>query len=260
MLPGPVYITPDELFRRAPLGQIQRAEIPGPQLCGTISNVTHSGASTGTVLFSGFPIDVYGITMTCVRAGDLGTAQFKFATMVSEFDSSVITRTTNALDSLPNAMDQQGTLNTWQSEINITGVIVKLLDGVGTPNSFLLNDTWAVTTTASELALEVCSEISAWLRKYLQNTGIKIDNLDPADRRQGCEAGRVILCSGRGEVPKIWLDRYEDAKKHLLAEAVGDLKLNSDPDPDDFGFPDYEQDRGAFRFTYPGTRIPIYAR
>lgn len=252
MLAGPVFLVPDELFRRAPLGQIQRAEIPGPQLCGTVGSATHSGASTGIVSFQGFPIDAYTITMTCVAAGDLGVAKFKFTTTFLEYDGSTTTRTTDALATLPNAMDQQGALNAWLYEVNITGVFVQLQNGSGTPNSFALNDTWSVTTTASEMAKEVCAEVSDWARKYLENAGQKLTDLDTTDRRQMCEAGRVIMCSGRGEVPKIWLDRYEDARKHFLAEAEGDLRLNAKPDPDGFVFPDYERARPAFRFTRPG--------
>lgn len=253
MQAGPPFIVPDELFRRAQLGQIARAEIPGPQLCGTIGATTHPGASTGVVSFQGFPIDAYAITMTCVLAGDLGVAKFKFMTTFLEYDGSTTTRITDALLSQPDTFDQDGIYSIWKYEINITGVFVRLQNGIGTPSSFLLNDTWSVTTTASEMAKEVCVEVSDWARKYLENTGQNLTDLDTTDRRQMCEAGRVIMCSGRGEVPKIWIDRYEDARKHFLAEAKGDLLLNAKPDPDGFTFPTYERARPAFRFTYPGS-------
>jgi hypothetical protein len=52
------YLTPNELFSRAPLGVIPRADVPGKQ-AGKIGTVTHTGVSTGVLRVFGYVIDVY---------------------------------------------------------------------------------------------------------------------------------------------------------------------------------------------------------
>ena len=86
------------------------------------------------------------------------------------------------------------------------------------------------------------------LNKILaENTGQPVTDIDEADRVMLCHIGRMTLVSDRGDVPEYWRELDKRAREHFKLEALGDLKLNSVPDPDGFVFPDYERARDPFR-------------
>lgn len=248
---GPVYLTPTELLTRAPLGSISRAEIPGPEFAGKVGMVTHAGASTGTLRVQGFPIDAQAFVARVKTAGDLGVAEFEISTDGGVTFADAILTEANSYGSTPDA-------TRWTYAIPITGVLLIATNGSGSPNSFLAGDSWTWTTTASPRLLQLCQVLSDYFRKWALNTAQSIDSIDEADKDMLCEYGRWKLVAGRGEVPEDWKRLAENAYKHFRMESLGDIHLNSTPDPDGFTFPTYEQARDPFRYTYPGTNRPVW--
>lgn len=244
MITGPVFISPTELLTRAPLGSIPRSDVPGP-FKGRIGAVTHPGTSTGTIRLSGYVIDAYEVVVQVAVSGDLGTAEFEISLDGgTTFDDPVLS-------------DPNGQLNTrWDYEIGITGLLLSASNG--TSPSFLAGDTWSCTTTASPKLLQVCGALSDFIRKWLENTGQSITDIDEADRTHLCQVGRVWLVSDRGEVPAHWLALYKEARTYFHLESKGDLRANVVPNQDSFVFADYERARGPFRFTNPNTGRPIW--
>lgn len=239
MAAGPAFFTPNEMFTRAPLGAISRAEVPGPQFKGRIGVVTHSAGSTGGFVVGGYPIDVYPIVVRVAVAGDLGVAQIEVSTDAGvTYGDPVLTE--GQRYNVPGAP-------TWNYEIGITGVTLQLTNGSGTPNSFLAGDTWSFTTTASDKLLQICAEVSDLWRKWAQDTAQTITTPDAADLRFMANIARVHAVSDRGDVPDTWWKLYDEAMRHFDLEAKGDIKLNSVPDPDGFVFPDYERARCPWR-------------
>lgn len=233
MLSGPVYFTPTELLTRAPLGSIPRADVPGP-FKGKIGPVVKTGASTGSIFVGGYVIDAYPVVIRVAVGGELGTAQLEISVNGgTDFDDPVLT-------------DPNASLNTrWDHEIGITGLVLSATNG--TAPSFVQGDTWTLTTTASPKLLQVCGELSDYFRKWAENTGQPVTDIDEADRVMLCHIGRMTLVSDRGDVPEYWRELDKRAREHFKLEALGDLKLNSVPDPDGFVFPDYERARDPFR-------------
>ena len=230
MLSGPVYLTPKDMLQRAPLGSIPRADIPGPQYCGVIGPVTHSGISPGVIKVTGFPVDVTPLVAKCSKLGDLGVAEFVFSTDGGlTFGDPVVSQ--------PNELAN----SRWDYEVTWTGLIVSVYppDPLVSPG-FLLNDTWAVTTTASPRLLQICGSLSDYFRKWSQNTGQVITAIDESDLDMLSEWGRWKLVAGRGDVPPDWKEMAENAMKHFKLVAIGDIKLNSQPDSDEFTFGNYE--------------------
>lgn len=232
----PILITPTQLLTLAPLGAIPRADIPGPQFRGRVGAVTHSGASTGLLTVGGFSVDVTPVVVKVVTPGDIGVAEFAISTDAGvSFDDPVLT-TGNNMANLR-----------WDYEIGITGLQIEALNGGGTPNSFLVNDTWLLNSTASPMLLQCCAALSALFLKWAMNTSQKIDEIDEADRTMLAQLGRHWLVAGRGNVPEDWQRLAKIAEKRFEMESKGDLNLNSTPDPNGFVFGDYEQVRPAFR-------------
>lgn len=236
MLSGPVYITPTELLTRAPLGSIPRSDIPGPQFRGRVGPVTHLGASTGILTVGGYPIDADSVIIKVVAPGDIDIARFAISVDAGvSFDDPVL------------SLGNQLANSRWDYEIGVTGMIISALNGAGSPSSYLLNDTWTLTSAASAMLLQVCGALSDLFRKWAQNTSQKIDDIDEADRTMLCQLGRHWLCAGRGNVPEDWQRLAKLAEKRFELESKGDLHLNSRPDPDGFVFPDYQVNRPPFR-------------
>lgn len=233
MLSGPVYLTPTELLTRAPLGSIPRADVPGP-FKGKVGTVTKTGASTGTIVIAGYPIDAYPVVIRVAVSGELGTAQLEISTNAGvDYSDPVLT-------------DPNASLNTrWDHEIGITGLVISATNG--TAPSFVLGNTWMCTTTASEKLVMLCGSLSDYFRKWAENTGQPVTDIDGADRDMLCHIGRMMLVSDRGDVPDYWRELDKRAREHFKLEALGDLKLNSVPDPDGFVFPDYETARAPYR-------------
>lgn len=250
-LSGPVYFTPTELLTRAPLGAIPRSEIPGPMFTGKRGPVVPTGASTGRLIVGGYPIDVYDVIIRVAVGGDIGTAQFEVSIDGGTTYGDPYLTSTNNYQNIPAKAS-------WQTEITYTGLNIRAENGSGTPNSFLAGDTWTLTTTASEKLLQVCGVLSDWCRKWYQNTGQPVTDIDEASREMWCWLGRWLLCAGRGDVPEDWKRLAELAEKTFKLESTGDIHQNSTPDPDGFVFPQYERARGSFRFNYPGTCIPVW--
>jgi hypothetical protein len=244
MLSGPVYITPTELLTRAPLGAIPRSDVPGP-FKGKITAVSHLGTSTGQLRLGGSPIDAYDVVVNVVVGGDLGTAEFGVSLDGGvTFDDPILS-------------DPNGQLNTrWDYAVGITGLVLSASNG--TSPSFVAGDTWSCTTTASPKLLQVCGALSDFIRKWLENTGQSIADIDEADRTHLCHVGRVWLCSDRGEVPAHWLALYKEARTYFHLESKGDLRANVVPNQDSFVFADYERARGPFRFVDPNTGRRIW--
>lgn len=242
MLSGPVYITPTELLTRAPLGSITRAEVPGP-FKGRIGPVSFAGTSTGTITLGGYVIDAYPVVLRIVVPGDLGTMQLAISLDGgATFDDPLLSRGNQVTDN-----------TIWRDDIGITGLVFTASSG-----AYVSGDTWTCTTTASPKLLSVCGALSDLYRKWAQNTGQKIDDIDEADRTMLCQLGRVWLTSDRGEIPEQWVKLAATAEKYFRLESLGDIRQNSVPDPDSFVYPDFEQARPAYRYTYPGTRVPVW--
>lgn len=237
----PTFITPTQLLTLAPLGQIPRADIPGPQFRGRVGVVTHTGASTGVLTVGGFPVDATPVVIKVVVPGDLGTSDGAGALFAISTDGGLTFD--DPVLSLGNAQAN----NRWDYEIGITGMVISALNGSGTPNSYLLNDTWTLTSTASPMLLQVCTALSDLFRKWAFNTAQKIDEIDEADRTMLAQLGRHWLVAGRGNVPEDWQRLAKLAEKRFELESKGDLNLNSTPDPNGFVFPDYEQARAPYR-------------
>jgi len=233
------FLTPTKVLYLAPLGAIPRAEIPGPQGCGTIGAVTHSGMSTGMIQVGGCPVDVEQVILRVKTGGDLGVAELEIST-----DNGM--NFGDALLMEANAYAQDPLLSRWTNEIGGTGIVIVATNGVGTPNSFIAGDTWTFTTTASPLILQhIASAEAIWL-KWAMNTGQKIDFIDAGDQQFIAEIVRVKLVAGRGKVEPDWWTLYHEAMKHFKCESTGDIRLNSTPDPDAFVFPDRERTRPPF--------------
>lgn len=229
------YFTPNDLFERAPLGAIPRADVPGKQ-AGKVGEVTHVGASTGLLRVGGFVIDAYPSIVEVVTAGDIGVAEFIVSTDGgATFTDPILTD--------PNALVNQR----WDYEIGITGIQLQALNGSGTPASFLLGDTWTFTTTAPKYLLDLCIALSALFRKWACNTGQPVNAIDDADKTMLCHLGRHWLTSDRGNVPEDWRRLAKLAEERFKLESLGDIGLNSDPDPNGFVFPDYERTRPPYR-------------
>lgn len=244
MIAGPVFITPTELLTRAPLGAIPRSDIPGP-FKGKVGPILFVGTSTGQLRLGGYVIDAYDVVIRVAVGGDLGTAEFEVS-----LDGGV-----SYAD--PVLSEPNSSLNTrWDYEIGITGLVLSATNA--TSPSFTAGDTWSCTTTASPKLLQVCGALSDFIRKWLENTGQSITDIDEADRTHLCHVGRVWLCSDRGEVPAHWLALYKEARGYFRMESMGDLRANVVPNQDSFVFADYERARGPFRFVDPNTGRPIW--
>jgi hypothetical protein len=247
---GPTYITPDQVFTLAPLGAIPRADVPG-KLAGRIGPVVHTGASTGALSVLGFVVDAYPTIVKVVVPGDIGVAQFAFSTDGTTFSDPVL--------SDPNALQNQR----WDYELGITGIQIQATNGSGSPNSFLLNDTWTFTTSASPWVQGLCIAVSEHYRKYMgdvaqalgQTGGQTITDINQADLLTMAQWIRCVLVSGRGEVPKEWLAERERAEKLWRITADGDLRPNVAPDADVFVYPQIMRPRPAYSGTdrIPGT-------
>lgn len=235
VITDPTYITPTELLTRAPLGAITRAEIPGPGQCGTLSALVAPLGAIGSIKLGGYPIDARNFVLEVVETGDLGAAVFRFSD-----DGG--TTWQNPVQTVPNEYQN----SRFDYELPLQGVQIQAFNGVTSP-AFVAGQQWTWITTASPLLLAVCDEISALFRKWAYNQGRPITDIDAADRAHICYLGRVRLVSGRGTVPDEWRFLYAEAQKLMRAEADGDARLNSSPDPDGFVFPDYERNRPAFR-------------
>lgn len=229
------YLTPNELFSRAPLGVIPRADVPGKQ-AGTIGPVVHTGASTGSLRVLGYVIDAYPSVVEVVTPGDVGVAEFKISTDGGATFSDPVLSDPNALANLR-----------WDYEIGITGIQLQALNGSGTPTSFLAGDTWTFTTTAPQYLLDLCVALSALFRKWACNTGQPVDEIDDADKTMLCHLGRHWLTSDRGTVPEDWRRLAKLAEERFKLESLGDIGLNSEPDPNNFVFADYERVRLPYR-------------
>lgn len=247
MLAGPVFLTPNDLFERAPLGAIPRADVPGKQ-AGRIGPVVHTGLSTGSLRVLGYVIDAYPSIVQVVTPGDIGTAEFVIST-----DGG--TTFSDPLLSDPNAFGNQR----WDYEVGITGIQIQAVNGSGSPSSFLAGDSWTFTTTASAYLLKLCGALSDLFRKWAENTGQTIEQIDEADLTMLCHLGRHWLTSDRGTVPEDWRRLAMRAEERFKLESTGDIRLNSIPDPDGFVFPDFEHARRAFRFEIPGCGPGGYA-
>lgn len=249
MLSGPVYITPHELLTRAPLGAIPRSDIPGYAFRGKVGVVSHSGTSTGSIRVDGFPIDAYPAVIQVDAPGDLGVASFAIS-----LDGGVTFD--DPLLSVPNAVNNIR----WDQEIGITGMVLHAFDGAGSPTSFVAGDTWTLTSTASPKLLQVCGALSDYFRKWADNVGKPLTDIDEADLTMLAQLGRVWLCGDRGEIPKSWWEHYREAREHFRLEATGDIRLNAQPPgiEDALVFSDVEQARPAYRYTYPGTHVPVW--
>lgn len=241
MLSGPVYITPTELLTRAPLGSIPRADVPGP-FRGRIGAVTHMGTSTGTVTLSGFVIDAYQLVLRVVTVGDLGVMQLAISLDGgATYDDPLLSTPNQEINTI------------WRDEIGITGIMLTATSG-----TYHLGDTWTATTTASPKLVQVCGALSDLYRKWAHNTGQPVTDIDEADRTMLCQLGRVWVTSDRGDIPEPWLKLATTAERYFRLESLGDIRQNSTPDPDSFVYPNIEQARPAYKFTSPGTRIPVW--
>ena len=224
------YFTPNELFERAPLGAIPRADVPGKQ-AGNIRTVTRSVAGTGRLGFISYCIDEYPTTIEVVTPGDIGTAEFIISTDgTASFTDPIL--------SDPNALQNQR----WDYEIGITGIQLQAF-----PGNFLVGDTWSFTTSAPRYLLDLCVALSALFRKWACNTGQPVDAIDDADKTMLCHIGRHWLTSDRGDVPPAWVELAKSAMAYFKLESLGDIGLNSDPDPNNHVFADYERFRPPFR-------------
>jgi hypothetical protein len=246
-----ISFTPHELLTRAPLGAFSRAEIPGKEFRGKIGTVTKTGASTGLIRVYGYPIDAYPVVLRVKTGGNLDAAELEISINGgTDFDDAVLMDV--------NAFAQNDpTPQRWQYEIGITGILLDARNGAASP-SFILDDTWTFTTTASPKLEQICRVISAYWFKWAENTAQNITDADEADRNMMAEYGRWMLVAGRGNVPPDWKEMADNARKHFKLESLGDLQLNSAPDGgDDFVFPDYERARPPFKFTaHPGACAP----
>lgn len=229
------YFTPTELFERAPLGVIPRADVPGKQ-AGKIGPVAHVGASTGILRVLGFVIDTYPSIVEVVTPGDIGVAEFIVSTDGGATFSDPVLSEPNQLVNMR-----------WDYEIGITGIQLQALNGSGTPNSFLMGDSWTFTTTAPQYLLDLCVALSALFRKWACNTGQPVNVIDDADKTMLCHLGRHWLTSDRGNVPPAWVELGKSAMAYFKLESLGDIGLNSDPDPNNHVFADYERFRPPFR-------------
>lgn len=240
MLSGPVFLTPKELLSRAPLGAIPRSDIPGKPYGGAFGTTVHVGTSTGTVEFIGYPVDASTIVAKVSTGGDLGVARFVFST-----DGGATFGTPQIAES----NDNLGTR--WVYEIDYPGEgssgVSVLVTGSLTSPSFVTNDTWTVTTTASLMLARMCGSLSDLWRKYAMRVGQGITAIDEADLTMIAQLGRYWLTSGRGDVPQVWIDLGKQAEARFLLEAKGDLKINTVPDEDGFVFADYQTARTPFK-------------
>lgn len=231
MLSGPTYITPTELLTRAPLGSIPRSEVPGP-FKGRIGAVTHTGTSAGIITLGGYVIDAYPVVVMIATPGDLDTME-----IVVSLDGGV------SFDDPVLSQGNQVTDNTrWEYTIGITGLVMLASSG-----NYVAGDTWAATTTASSKLVQVCGALSDLYRKWGENTGQKIDDIDEADRTLLCQLGRVWLTSDRGDIPENWVKLASTAEKYFRLESLGDIKQNTTPDSDAFVFPDIMRPRPPYR-------------
>ena len=229
------YFTPNELFERAPLGVIPRADLPGKQ-AGKIGPVVHGGASTGTLRALGYVIDTYPSIVEVVTPGDIGVAEIIVSTDAgATFSDPILTD--------PNALANER----WDYEVGITGIQLQALNGSGSPTSFLMGDTWTFTTTGPKYLLDLCIALSALFRKWACNTGQPVNVIDDADKTMLCHLGRHWLTSDRGSVPPAWVELGKSAMAYFKLESLGDIGLNSEPDPNNHVFADYERVRPPFR-------------
>lgn len=224
------YLTPNELFSRAPLGVIPRADVPGKQ-AGKIGPVTRAVTGTGSLGFISYCIDAYPTTIEVVTPGDIGVAEFIITT-----DGG--TTFSDPILSDPNALQNQR----WDYEIGITGIQLQAL-----PGNFLAGDMWSFTTTRPKYLDDLCAALSALFRKWACNTGQPINVIDDADKTLLAHLGRHWLTSDRGNVPPVWIELGKTALAYFKLESLGDIGLNSDPDPNNFVFPDYERVRPPYR-------------
>lgn len=241
MLSGPVYITPHELLTRAPLGAIPRSDVPGP-FRGRIGPVVHAGMSAGSLTVGGFVIDAYPVVIEVVTPGDLGTMQLAVSLDGgATYDDPLLSEANQVNNTV------------WSCEVGITGLTLSAAAG-----AYVAGDTWTLSTTASPKLVSICGALSDLYRKWAQNTAQRIDDIDEADRTMLCQLGRVWLTSDRGDIPEHWIKLAASAERYFRLESLGDLRPNSAPDPDSFVYPDIERARSPFKFTYPGTCVPVW--
>jgi hypothetical protein len=232
------FLTPTGLFQYAPLGAIPKADVPGRR-AGTIGTVTHTGASPATVTITGWPVDVVQFKAKVTTACDIGTAKIAFST-----DNGATYGVPIQTELVP-VLGNAGAFS-WSYEIGDTGLIFTAAPGTGT--DFILNDTWACTTTASPWIMTVCAAADAYHAKWRKNTiQATVTAIDEADKLMLYEWVRWKLAAGRGDVPEDWTKAAETAIKHFKMESDGDLPLNTTPDPDSFVFPDIQQPRPAWK-------------
>lgn len=218
-------LTPTELVRLAPFGAISPAEIPGEDP-GMLSDVAQSGMSTGRLLAAGYPIDALAVWVKVVTPGDLGVAQIRISKDGgATYGSAVLTQAApQEYQTIPFV-----TQGEWRYELPLTGVVLRLQNGSGTPSSFLVGEVYSLTTTASQRMLDHCAAVSdeytEWARNSDDNPRLDAPSMIARVHMANVARWRLTLGRGLDEMAfKAQMEAYKQGMTYFQRRSEGTLR------------------------------------
>lgn len=218
-------ITPTEVVRLAPLAAISPAEIPGDD-AGSLSDVTHTLASTGVILPAGYPVDAIELWVKVVTPGDLGVMRFRVSRTLGVNYGSVVETAT-----APSEFQTAPYVRTpeWRYEVPLSGVLLRFQNGSGTPNSFLVDDIYKLTTTASPRMLDHCEaasdEYAEWARNSNDNPRLDVPTKIAKVHMASVIRWRLTLGRGLDEMTfKAQLEAYKQGVTYFERRSDGTLR------------------------------------
>lgn len=212
------YATCADLWEESLSDQITPADFSP----GLVSIPTLTGTSSGTITVSELPRDAYGIRLKITLAGQVGVARF-----VCSSDAGVTYLSTEFLTS-------ENPIDIFDSQGRKTGLLVKFTNHATINPSFILNDYWALTTTASPNIIQKLKTISeeidsiighnnedgryhlplkSWPRS-LVDVCCHLTARELLEKRGFDMKGRDKLYNIRAERALAWLDDVAHYKKH----------------------------------------------
>lgn len=209
------YITPAELWRLARPGSVPLSAWEP----GIVGDVTKTGAGSGTVTASGYPLDAYPVRVRVFTAGEPGGA----ARVKVSLDAGLTYP--GPLLPVP-ADDGQALPLLCAGEVALTFT-------AGAAPSFAAGDVFAFNTTPSPEILATIEAVSADCDSYMRDVfALPLTRWDASIKRNVARLARYALLTQRGRTEA---DAYADDAKAALkwweSVARGDLRPDVDEGP-----------------------------
>lgn len=218
-----VHITPTQVFRKAPFGAIAPAEIQGED-AGVWSAVVQVGTSTAVLQLGGYPADALSYRVKIVTGGALGTMVFQVSKDGgATYGNPILTATPpQEFLTIPYVRSPD-----FPYEIPLTGVVLHFIQATGT--TYVANDTFSFTTTASQRLLDHCEAASDEYDEWFRNT-YNAPEAGTPNQIQLLHMANIIrwrLTGGRGLDEQAWKVQkgfYDQALEYYKLQSVGELR------------------------------------